>query len=60
MIARFIRVQKVSLSISIVCAVASSIWGNPSLAGDPFRKDNSRNIGGQTEAAFIAVFHEGD
>ncbi|YAI82760.1 MAG: Sll0314/Alr1548 family TPR repeat-containing protein [cyanobacterium endosymbiont of Rhopalodia sterrenbergii] len=60
MIARFIRVQQMSLSISVACAVVLSIWGSPSLAGDPFRKENPRNIGGQTEAAFMAVFHEGN
>ena len=60
MIARFIRVQQVYLSISVVCTIVSNIWGSPSFAGDPFRKDNFRNIGDKTEAAFIAVFHEGD
>jgi tetratricopeptide (TPR) repeat protein len=60
MIARFIRVEQMSLSISVACAVALSILGSPSLADDPFRKENPHNIGGQTEAAFMAVFHEGN
>ncbi|WP_267383637.1 Sll0314/Alr1548 family TPR repeat-containing protein [Cyanobacterium sp. uoEpiScrs1] len=60
MIARFIKVQQMYLSISMACTAILNIWGGPSFAGDPFRKDDSRNIGDQTEAAFIAVFHEGN
>lgn len=60
MIARFISVEQMSLSISVACTVALSILGSPSLAGDPFRKENPHNIGGQTEAALMAVFHEGN
>lgn len=37
-----------------------SLWSSPSLAGDPFRTDNPRNIGEQTEAAFEALFRQGN
>lgn len=60
MIARLIKVQQMSLSISVACTVILSIWGSPSSAGDPFRNDDPRNIGDRTESAFIAVFHEGN
>lgn len=33
---------------------------NSSLAGDPFRTENQRNIGDKTEAAFKALFEEGN
>ncbi|MEM8779601.1 MAG: Sll0314/Alr1548 family TPR repeat-containing protein [Cyanobacteria bacterium P01_G01_bin.49] len=58
MIARLIKAQQVSLSV--VCTVALSFWGSSSLAGDPFRSNNPRPIGDQTEAAFEAIFHEGN
>lgn len=60
MIARLIKSQQVSLSLSVVCTVALSLWGTPSLAGDPFRSNNPRPIGDQTEAAFEAIFHHGN
>lgn len=33
---------------------------NPSLAGDPFRTEDQRNIGNKTEAAFKALFEDGN
>lgn len=60
MIARLIKSQQVSFSLSVVCTVALSLWGTPSLAGDPFRSNNPRPIGDQTEAAFEAIFHHGN
>lgn len=60
MIARLINPQQVSLSLSVVCTVALSLWGSPSLAGDPFRSNNPRPIGDKTEAAFEAIFHNGN
>lgn len=37
-----------------------SFWVTPSLAGDPFRPSNPRNISDQTEAAFESIFKQGD
>lgn len=52
--------QKVSISWSVVCTVALSLWGTPSLAGDPFRSSNPRPIGDNTEAAFVEIFKNGN
>ncbi|MEA5510455.1 Sll0314/Alr1548 family TPR repeat-containing protein [Crocosphaera sp. UHCC 0190] len=60
MIDRLIKSQRVSLSLSVVCTVALSMWGNPSWAGDPFRSSNPRPIGDKTEAAFETIFHQGN
>ena len=40
--------------------LSSCLWINPSLAADPFRSENPRNIGEKTEAAFKALFEEGN
>lgn len=46
---------------SIVLTLISSLAViNPSWADDPFRTENQRNIGDQTEAAFKALFEEGN
>ncbi len=37
-----------------------NLWGNIALAGDPFRSNNPRPIGDNTEEAFDAIFQEGD
>ena len=55
-----IKLQKVSISWSVVCTVALSLWGTPSWAGDPFRSSNPRPIGDNTEAAFVEIFKNGD
>ncbi len=60
MINPLIKLQKVSLSWSVVCTVALSLWGTPSIAGDPFRSSNPRPIGDNTEAAFREIFKNGD
>ncbi|MCC5610493.1 tetratricopeptide repeat protein [Nostoc sp. CHAB 5834] len=41
-------------------AIALNLWVNPSLAGDPFRNREPHQIGDQTEAAFKAVFQQGN
>ncbi|MEH2354349.1 Sll0314/Alr1548 family TPR repeat-containing protein [Nostoc sp.] len=41
-------------------AIALNIWVNPSLAGDPFRDREPHQIGDQTEAAFKAIFQQGN
>ncbi|CEJ45144.1 Sll0314/Alr1548 family TPR repeat-containing protein [Umezakia ovalisporum] len=43
-----------------VAAIALNLWVNPSLAADPFRTQEPRNIGENTEAAFKAVFQQGN
>jgi tetratricopeptide (TPR) repeat protein len=52
--------KKLPFILSLASVVAVSLWGSPSFAGDPFRTTNPRNIGDQTEAAFQAMFHEGN
>lgn len=56
---RFSQVSKIA-QITFGVAIAFNIWGNPSVADDPFRKTQPRNIGDNTEAAFKAVFYQGD
>ncbi|MBR8835432.1 MAG: tetratricopeptide repeat protein [Stigonema ocellatum SAG 48.90 = DSM 106950] len=46
--------------LGFLAALALNIWVSPSLAADPFRTLGPRNIGGKTEAAFKAVFQQGD
>ena len=41
-------------------AIALNLWVNPSLAGDPFRTSEPHQIGDQTEAAFKAIFQQGN
>lgn len=43
-----------------VSAIAFSLWAHPILAGDPFRANSPRPIGDATEAAFQALFKEGN
>ncbi|WP_373530579.1 Sll0314/Alr1548 family TPR repeat-containing protein [Nostoc sp.] len=40
--------------------IALNLWVNPSLAGDPFRTSEPHQIGDQTEAAFKAIFQQGN
>ncbi|MDJ0845470.1 Sll0314/Alr1548 family TPR repeat-containing protein [Crocosphaera sp.] len=60
MLKQLIRYGQASLSWSVVCTVALSLWGTPSLAGDPFRSSNPRPIGDNTEAAFVEIFKNGN
>ena len=59
MIKRLVTPQQILLALSCV-TVNLSLWVSPSLAGDPFRTDNPRDIGAQTEAAFEALFRDGN
>ncbi len=54
--ARLANLAKVTFG----AAFALNIWVSPSLAADPFRTNQPRNIGDKTEAAFKAVFQQGD
>jgi tetratricopeptide (TPR) repeat protein len=40
--------------------LTASLLSNPAWAGDPFRVTNPRNVGDQTEAAFKAMFEQGN
>jgi tetratricopeptide (TPR) repeat protein len=50
------------LFINLICGLtfAFSLNQDSTLAADPFRQSNPRNIGKNTEAAFIAIFKEGN
>jgi tetratricopeptide (TPR) repeat protein len=56
---RFSRFNKLA-QITFGVAIALNLWVSPSLAGDPFRTNQPRKIGDNTEAAFKAVFYKGD
>lgn len=58
--ARLTTRRQISVTFSVATAIALSLWGNPTLAGDPFRKINPENIGEKTEAAFEAIFRQGN
>jgi len=46
--------------IAFATAFALNMTVSPSLAADPFRTSKPRNIGDKTEAAFKAIFQQGD
>ena len=46
--------------IAFAAAFTLNIWVSPSLGADPFRTIKPRNIGDKTEAAFKAIFQQGD
>ncbi|WP_427160257.1 Sll0314/Alr1548 family TPR repeat-containing protein [Aliinostoc sp. HNIBRCY26] len=48
------------VQVTLGIAIAFNLGVNPSLAGDPFRANQPHNIGKNTEAAFRAVFFNGD
>lgn len=54
------RTVKALASATVAVAVLG-VWVIPTLAGDPFRvSSNVRNIGNNTQAAFEAIFKEGN
>lgn len=58
---RFSQLTKLAqATFGVAIAIALNLWINPSLAGDPFRTNEPRKIGDNTEAAFKAVFYKGD
>ncbi|WP_392531258.1 Sll0314/Alr1548 family TPR repeat-containing protein [Nostoc sp. C117] len=46
--------------VAFAAAIAFNISINPSLAGDPFRTTEPHQIGEQTQAAFEAIFQQGN
>ncbi|NEU76022.1 tetratricopeptide repeat protein [Hassallia byssoidea VB512170] len=49
------RLAQASFAVAIAL-----MWLNPSLAADPFRTNDQRKIGDKTEAAFKAIFQQGN
>ncbi|HAJ61566.1 MAG TPA: hypothetical protein DCP31_21845 [Cyanobacteria bacterium UBA8543] len=47
-------------ALASAASVVLGLWVTPSLAADPFRTTNVRNIGDNTEAAFKAIFQQGN
>jgi tetratricopeptide (TPR) repeat protein len=45
---------------SFLLGISLSIFASPVFAADPFRSENPRNIDAKTEAAFEAIFREGN
>ncbi|NDJ20892.1 tetratricopeptide repeat protein [Nostoc sp. B(2019)] len=63
--AKLTRFAKASFAGAIAFGVAPwtialNLWISPSLAGDPFRSNKPHEIGDQTEAAFKAIFQQGN
>ncbi|PLZ64716.1 hypothetical protein CEN49_09955 [Fischerella thermalis CCMEE 5273] len=48
------------VQVSLTATLFLNVWVNPSVAADPFRTKEARNIGDKTEAAFKAIFQQGD
>ncbi|HEY9636511.1 MAG TPA: Sll0314/Alr1548 family TPR repeat-containing protein [Coleofasciculaceae cyanobacterium] len=47
-------------ALTSAAVVLVSMWVTPTLAGDPFRNTSPRNIGNNTQAAFDAIFKDGN
>jgi tetratricopeptide (TPR) repeat protein len=54
-----LRLQRITATLVTAGAIALSLVA-PALAGDPFRSSNPHAIDDQTEAAFRAIFEQGD
>lgn len=52
--------KPIAIATSIAATLILTAWSSPSLAGDPFRTSNPRNIGDKTEAAFDQLFEQGN
>ncbi|PMB30510.1 hypothetical protein CEN43_16990 [Fischerella thermalis BR2B] len=48
------------VQVSLTATLFLNVWVNPSVAADHFRTKEARNIGDKTEAAFKAIFQQGD
>ena len=55
-----INKDRFAVSLSCAAAVACNILASPAWAGDPFRSQDIRPIGDRTEAAFEAIFKQGN
>ena len=52
--------DRLAVSFSCAAAVACTMLTSPAWAGDPFRSQDTRPIGDRTEAAFEAIFKQGN
>lgn len=53
-------IKKIAIVLACSTAIVGGLAASPSQADDPFRSSDRRDIGDNTEAAFIAFFREGD
>jgi tetratricopeptide (TPR) repeat protein len=56
------RLQRLGRFVATVAGTVAiaTLWATPTLAGDPFRANSPRAIDDQTEAAFDALFEQGN
>lgn len=47
-------------ALASAAVVVLGVWVMPSLAGDPFRDSNPRDIGNNTQSAFDSIFKQGN
>lgn len=52
--------KRITAALTGTLTIALGVLANPAFAGDPFRVDNPRTIGDQTEAAFKSMFEQGN
>lgn len=52
--------RQLAITFSTALTISLNCWGSGALAGDPFRQSNPRPIGDKTEAAFEAIFLQGN
>lgn len=57
---RFCASKQWLAALTSATALTLSLWVSPNLAQDPFRATNQHSIGEKTEAAFRAMFEQGD
>ncbi|WP_228035163.1 Sll0314/Alr1548 family TPR repeat-containing protein [Oculatella sp. LEGE 06141] len=57
---RWAGLKRVTAVVMGAVTIAISLLPPPAIAGDPFRASDSRNIDSQTEAAFKAIFEQGN
>ncbi len=57
---RFCASKQLFAGIASATALTLSLWVSPTLAQDPFRAAHQHTIGEKTEAAFRAIFEQGD
>ena len=56
----FSAARQAIAGIAGIALLTTSVWTGPALAKDPFRTSNGRDISDRTEAAFRALFEEGN
>lgn len=52
--------KRTVITLASAAALVLGLWVSPTFAKDPFRTNNPRPIGDNTEAAFQAIFKEGN